>query len=67
VREQMGSGDAHAELEARHAGLSKRLAAKSAEKDRYVRAYAQDLISEEELAEYVTDLKNQIENLKLLI
>jgi site-specific DNA recombinase len=67
VREQMGSGDAHAELEARHADLTKRLAAKSVEKDRYVRAYAQDLLSEEELAEYVTDLKNQIENLKLLI
>jgi site-specific DNA recombinase len=67
VREQMQSDDASAELEARRTDLSKRLAAKSAEKDRYVRAFAAGHISEEELAEYVTDLKNQIDNLKLLI
>jgi site-specific DNA recombinase len=68
VREQLSSDDASSnELEARHADLTRRLAAKSAQKDRYVHAYAQDLISEEELAEYVTDLKNQINNLKLLI
>jgi hypothetical protein len=67
VREQMESDDATAELEARHADLTDRLAAKSAEKDRYVRAFAQGHISEEELAEYVTDIKNQIDNLKLLI
>lgn len=67
VREQMKSDDATAELEARRADISKRLAAKSTEKDRYVRAFAAGHISEEELAEYVTDLKNQIDNLKLLI
>jgi hypothetical protein len=55
------------ELEARHADLTKRLAAKQAEKDRYVRAYAQDHISEEELETYLLDLKNQIGNLRLLI
>jgi site-specific DNA recombinase len=67
VREQRGSDDERLQLEARHANLSKRLAAKSAEKDRYVRAFAQGHISEEELAEYVTDLKTKIDTLKLLI
>ena len=42
-------------------------AAKQAEKDRYVRAYAQGDISEGELAVYVADLKNQTDNLKLLL
>ncbi len=32
-----------------------------------MRAFAQGHISEEELSEYVTDLKNQIDNLRLLI
>jgi hypothetical protein len=40
-----GEGDTE-ELDARKAELSKRLAAKQAEKDRYVRAYAQGHISE---------------------
>lgn len=61
------SDDATAELEERHRKLSRRLAAKSAEKDRYMRAYAQELISEEELAVYVTDLKNQASNLRRLV
>src|SRR5918997_6196838 len=47
--------------------MTRRLATKNAEKDRYVRAYAQGHISEEELAEYVTDIKNQANNLRLLI
>jgi len=55
------------ELVARHADLTKRLTAKQAEKDRYVRLYAQDHISEEELESYLLDLKNQIDNLRLLI
>jgi len=67
VRGQMEGDDETAELSARHADLSKRLAAKSAEKDRYVRTFAAGHISEDELAEYMTDLKNQIDNLKLLI
>jgi site-specific DNA recombinase len=66
VREQ-GVGDDTAELEARLESLRKRLATKSAEKDRYVRAFAQGHISEDELAVYVTDLNNQVEHLKLLI
>lgn len=67
VREQRAGADDNGELEARHADLSKRLAAKQAEKDRYVRAYAQGHISEEELETYLLDLKNQIGNLRLLI
>jgi hypothetical protein len=55
------------ELKARHADLTKRLAAKNAERDRYVRAYAQGHISEEELADYMADIKNQVSNLRLLI
>ncbi len=55
------------DLKARRYVLTRRLAAKNAEKDRYVRAYAQGHISEEELAEYVTDIKNQANNLRLLI
>ena len=55
------------DLKARRDDLTRRLAAKNAEKDRYVRAYAQGHISEEELAEYVTDIKNQTNNLRLLI
>jgi site-specific DNA recombinase len=67
VREQMESDEATEELTARHEDLARRLAAKQAEKDRYVRAYAQGLIAEEELAVYAADLKNQVENLRLLI
>ncbi len=55
------------DLAQRHRELQKRLANKQAEKDRYVKLYAQDHISEEELATYLLDLKNQIENLRLLI
>jgi site-specific DNA recombinase len=67
VREQMGTDEATEELTARREDLSRRLAAKQAEKDRYVRSYAQGHISEEELALYAADLKNQVENLRLLI
>jgi site-specific DNA recombinase len=63
-----GAGGAVTEdLAQRHRELQKRLANKQAEKDRYVKLYAQDHISEEELATYLLDLKNQIENLRLLI
>lgn len=67
AREQIVADDATGELEARREDLARRLAAKSAEKDGYVRAFAKGHISEDELAVYVTDLKDQVENLKLLI
>jgi hypothetical protein len=67
VREQLGSEDNAAELAARRDELAKRLAAKQAEKDRYIRTYAQGYIWEEELNVYLTDLKNQTDNLRLLL
>ena len=67
VRGQLADYDETGELEARHTDLTKRLAAKQAEKDRYVRLYAQGHISQEELETYLIDLKNQIDNLRLLI
>ena len=66
VREQLAGSGRSGELEARHAGLTKRIAARQAEKDRYVRLYAQGHISEDELETYLLDLKNQIGNLRLL-
>ncbi|HZF58096.1 MAG TPA: recombinase family protein [Rubrobacter sp.] len=67
VREQIGGQDDGGELEARHKDLAGRLASRQPEKDRYVRTYAQGHISEEELEVYLADLKNQTENLRLLL
>jgi hypothetical protein len=67
VREQLGAGDATDELETRREELSRRLAAKQAERDRYVRLYAQEHISESELEMHLADLKNQTDNLRLLL
>jgi hypothetical protein len=53
--------------EERHASLTRRLATKQAEKGRYVKLYAQGHLDEEELEVHLADLKNQVENLKLLI
>jgi hypothetical protein len=59
-----GKGEA---LEERHAGLAKRLGQKEAEKDRYVRMYAQGHLDDSELATYLEDLKYQTQNLRLLL
>ena len=67
VREQLKSDDDTEELAKRREDLAKRLAAKHSEKDRYVRLYAQGHISESELEVYLADLKNQTDNLRLLI
>ena len=67
VRQQSGSDNDTAALETRCEELGRRLATRQTEKDRYVRAYAQGHISEEELDVYLTDLKNQIDNLRLLL
>jgi site-specific DNA recombinase len=67
VKEQLSSEDEMAELEARRDDLGRRLAEKSAEKDRYVKLYARGSLSEEELDLYLTDLKNATDNLKLLL
>jgi hypothetical protein len=67
VREQLDSGDDAGDLKARRDDLAKRLATRQAEKDRYIRTYAQGHISEEELEMYLADLKNQTSNLRLLL
>jgi hypothetical protein len=68
LREQQ-AGDHHSkDLEARRDSLAKRLAAKQAEKDRYVRLYAHgEILDAEVLETYLADVRNQVENLKLLI
>lgn len=67
VCEQLGSKDNTAELAVRREELAKRLAARQSDKDRYVRAYAQGHISEDELHGYLAVLKNQTDNLRLLL
>jgi site-specific DNA recombinase len=67
VRAQFDTADETSELRARYTDLRKRLASKQAEKDRYIRLYAQGHISEEELETYLLDLKHHISNLRLLI
>ena len=67
LREQHDAADEAGELEARKKELAKRLATKQAEKERYVRAYAQGHISEEELGAYLDELKKQIDKLRILL
>jgi hypothetical protein len=68
LREQQAQDQQSEDLEARRNSLAKRLAAKQAEKDRYVRLYARgEILDEEELETYLADVANQVENLKLLI
>jgi site-specific DNA recombinase len=67
LREQHDAADDAGELEARRKELAKGLAAKQAERDRYIKAYAQGHVSEEELDVYLADLKNQIDNLRVLL
>jgi site-specific DNA recombinase len=67
VRERLATDDAIGELQARRADLEKRLAARSAEKDRYVRLYTKGHLSEEDLDSYLRDLANQTDNLRLLL
>jgi len=67
VRAQMESDDERAELEERHADLTSRLAAKHKERDRWLHLYAQGHILEDELEIHLADLRNLIDNLKLLL
>jgi len=67
VREQLAEDEQGYDLEERHASLTRRLAAKQGEKARYVKLYAQGHVDEEELEIYMADLRNQVDNLKLLI
>jgi site-specific DNA recombinase len=67
IREQMGTDDGAAELETRCGDLSRRLAAKRSEKDRYVKLYARGHLSEEELDLHLADLRTTTDNLALLL
>ena len=67
VREQLENEDEGKDLQERRASLEKRLKVKQKEKSRYVKLYAQGHMDEDELEVYLADLKNQIENLRLLI
>jgi site-specific DNA recombinase len=67
VREQLKDDDDTGDLAQRRELLAKRLTDNTAEKDRYVRLYAQNHISESELELYLADLKNQTDNLRLLL
>ena len=67
IREQLAGGGRKRGLDERDAALSRRLAAKQAEKGRYVKLYAQGLVDDAEIELDLSNLKNQVENLKMLI
>lgn len=67
VREQLAEEQEGEDLAERHASLTRRLVTKQEEKARYIKLYAQGHMDEDELEVYLTDLRNQVENLKMLI
>jgi hypothetical protein len=67
VREQLEGGERAEALEQRLASLQKRLAAKHSEREHVMRLYTRGLASEEETDVLLADLKNQADNLRLLI
>ena len=67
IREQMESDAASAELEARQIDLTKRLASKHEERDRWLHLYVQGRISESELETYLADVSVIMDNLRLLL
>jgi site-specific DNA recombinase len=67
VREQLEGGEQTEALEQRLASLQKRLSAKHSERERAMRLYTRGLASEEETEELLADLRNQADNLRLLI
>jgi site-specific DNA recombinase len=67
LSEQLEGGGQANELEERRESLEKRLASKQAERDRAMRLYMRGLISEEEAEVLLADLKNQADNVRLLI
>ena len=67
VREQLEGGERAETLEERLASLRKRLATKHSERERAMRLYTRGLASEEETEVLLADLKNQADNLRLLI
>jgi site-specific DNA recombinase len=67
IREQTESDTASTELEARHTDLTKRLASKHEERDRWLHLYVQGRISEDELETHLEDVRVTIDNLRLLL
>jgi hypothetical protein len=67
LREQLNGGDQANELEERRESLEKRLANKPGESDRAIRLYMRGLISEEGAEVLLAELKNEADNLRLLI
>ncbi len=67
VREQFAADKEGENLQERLARDARRLTTKQEEKSRYVKLYAQGYVDEEELEVHLADLKNQVENLKMLI
>ncbi len=66
VREQLVEDDSE-DPDERHEVLTKRLAAKLTEKSHYVKLYAQGFVDDYGLEVHLTDLRNRVENLKMLI
>src|SRR5215211_481905 len=67
VRIQLESEQNHADLEERHASLREKVAAAEEEKARLIRSYAKGTLSEAELEIALPDVRNRIENLRLLV
>lgn len=67
MRQELAGTNDTEELEARHSGLTNRLATKHKERDRYIRLCAQGYITEAELGGYLADLRTQTDNLRLLL
>jgi hypothetical protein len=67
VREQLEGGERVEALEQRLASLRKRLAAKHSERERAMRLYTRGLVCEEESEVLLADLKNYVDNLRLII
>ncbi len=67
VREQLEGGERAEALEQRLASLQKRLAAKHSERERAMRLYTRGLAAEERAEVLLSALKNQADNLHLLI
>jgi site-specific DNA recombinase len=67
VREQQESGEATAELEERRADLTKRLATAQEDRVRLLDAFTKGMLDESDLEVALPDVKNRIENLRMLI
>src|SRR5215207_3248041 len=67
VRKSLESESEGENLEERRADLTRRLKATQVDKNRLIKAYSQEIIDDEELEVQLVDLRNRIENLKMLI